>query len=404
MQRRSNESNGTQFTRFQWLYERPFLFISSVFVVVLAILAFQNWQFQTKLAETQIQSVAVVSALTTVLVTLFALALLGLVLNQLRRTTVEARRLADEAIQAKDEAERADQAKFGQGAERKPAGQTADEIKTDVERATQDSAASDEDPDPPLVDTEQLACLCDAIGEQNFRKLLGSVPDECNALLGEIRNALAAGDLEAARVAAHCMRGMAGNFAAERIAAIAGQIEVEAQTIEEAEGKTGKLETAIEKTRCWIAAVTRKKTRFGHAPMPRGGRRLPMAIQDMKVLVVDDSKDMCGLIRAILRGFGINHVDEASNGIDGFDKFCDLRPDVVITDLNMRPMDGLELVRVIRNEAPGPDRNVPVIVLSGNADRRHIDKACEAGATHFLAKPIAPDTLRARLESLAGYK
>ena len=53
MQRRSIEPNGTRFTRFRWLYERPFFFISSAFVVALAIIAFQNWQFQTKLVETQ---------------------------------------------------------------------------------------------------------------------------------------------------------------------------------------------------------------------------------------------------------------------------------------------------------------------------------------------------------------
>ena len=82
---------------------------------------------------------------------------------------------------------------------------------------------------------------------------VGVVPNgECGVWLAKIKEALASGDLEAARLAAHGLRGMAGNFAALRIAAIAGQIEFESQTVEEAEWKSSKLETAIRDTRCWM--------------------------------------------------------------------------------------------------------------------------------------------------------
>ena len=129
---------------------------------------------------------------------------------------------------------------------------------------------------------------------------------------------------------------------------------------------------------------------------------MPMTLQDMRILVVDDSQNMRKLVRAILRGFGINQVDEASSGAEGLQILYDANPNVVITDLNMKPMDGLELVRIIRMEAIDIDRNIPVIVLSGHADRQHVDMAREVGATHFVTKPIAPDTLRARLETLVG--
>ncbi len=129
---------------------------------------------------------------------------------------------------------------------------------------------------------------------------------------------------------------------------------------------------------------------------------MPMTLQDMRILVVDDSQNMRKLVRAILRGFGINQVDEASSGAEGLQILYDANPNVVITDLNMKPMDGFELVRIIRKEAINIDRNIPVIVLSGHADRRHVDMARKVGATYFVTKPIAPGTLRARLESLVG--
>ena len=76
-----------------------------------------------------------------------------------------------------------------------------------------------------------------------------------------------------------------------------------------------------------------------------------MTLQDMRILVIDDSENMRKLVRAILRGFGINQVDEASSGAEGLQILYDANPNVVITDLNMKPMDGLELVRIIRMEA-----------------------------------------------------
>ncbi len=143
----------------------------------------------------------------------------------------------------------------GPGTDRMPIEKGSDEIVADVENTTRENSSSSGETDPPLVDAEQLASLRDAIDEIDFREMIDRVPDECGVWLAKIKEALASADLETARLAAHGLRGMAGNFAALRIAAIAGQIEFESQTVEEAERKTLKLETAIRDTRCWMESA-----------------------------------------------------------------------------------------------------------------------------------------------------
>ncbi len=117
-----------------------------------------------------------------------------------------------------------------------------------------DRPAAPGDENPPLVDSAKLAHLHDTIDKDAFHRLMCTLPNEYGAALAQIKAALEADDLKAAQDAAHSLRGMAGNFAAERIAALAHQIEFEARTVEEAQGRTARMETAIEQTRAWMEA------------------------------------------------------------------------------------------------------------------------------------------------------
>lgn len=82
--------------------------------------------------------------------------------------------------------------------------------------------------------------------------MLKLVPGESARLLSDIQWALGKGDLSTARQYAHSLRGMAGNYAATRIAAVAGEFDFETQTLDAAKEKTTALEQAIEETRHWI--------------------------------------------------------------------------------------------------------------------------------------------------------
>ena len=91
-----------------------------------------------------------------------------------------------------------------------------------------------------------------AVGEEKLQGYLAELSSDSNKLLREIQNALAAGDLDTARKAAHGLRGMAGNFCATRVAAIAKEIETEAPTLEAAASEVMNLKLAIEQTQQWL--------------------------------------------------------------------------------------------------------------------------------------------------------
>ena len=107
----------------------------------------------------------------------------------------------------------------------------------------------------PLFDAEALDQLRSTIGAEAFQRLLNLVPKDSAKLLNYIQRAISAGDLPAARRYAHSLQGMAGNFAATRIAAVARELEVEVQTLDAARETSAHLERAIEETQQWIGAT-----------------------------------------------------------------------------------------------------------------------------------------------------
>ena len=74
--------------------------------------------------------------------------------------------------------------------------------------------------------------------------------------------------------------------------------------------------------------------------------------------------------------------------------------DVAVVDYKMTPLNGVEFVRLVRNSPDSPDPFLPVIMLTGHADRRRIDEARDAGVTEFLVKPVTAKALIGRLQGL----
>ncbi|MBV9550914.1 MAG: response regulator [Alphaproteobacteria bacterium] len=124
-----------------------------------------------------------------------------------------------------------------------------------------------------------------------------------------------------------------------------------------------------------------------------------LAIREWSALVVDDVRAMRAIVRSILRGLGIPEIKEASCGETALQILEGQRVDLVITDLVMQPMDGLELTRKIRT--PGnPFAFVPVLMISGCHDEASIKTALSAGITDYLIKPLTPIGLARKLNSL----
>jgi two-component system chemotaxis response regulator CheY len=115
----------------------------------------------------------------------------------------------------------------------------------------------------------------------------------------------------------------------------------------------------------------------------------------MKLLIVDDSAIMRRVIEQILDGLGHQSV-QAADGEEALARLAE-HPDVrlILLDWNMPRMNGLEFLEARRREPRL--RDVPVIMLTTEAERRKMIQAIEAGARHYLTKPFAAETLAARI-------
>lgn len=122
--------------------------------------------------------------------------------------------------------------------------------------------------------------------------------------------------------------------------------------------------------------------------------------RNVSVLVVDDVKPMLSLVSSLLKIFGFSNIYLADDPEDAFAQFCKYKPDIVITDWQMQPYDGLELIRKIRRDPRSPNKFVPVVMMTGYSHRIRVEKARDIGVTEFLVKPFTAKDLCARIEQL----
>ena len=124
---------------------------------------------------------------------------------------------------------------------------------------------------------------------------------------------------------------------------------------------------------------------------------LGMSLEDLDVLIVDDSAKMRYLVRVILQNFGVANIRQARDGSTALAELDHKLPTVIISDWEMAPMNGLEFIRAVRNANRDPLCFVPIIVLTGYASRPLIQQAFAAGATQLLVKPVTPANVLQRL-------
>jgi two-component system, chemotaxis family, chemotaxis protein CheY len=120
----------------------------------------------------------------------------------------------------------------------------------------------------------------------------------------------------------------------------------------------------------------------------------------LRFLIVDDNNHMRRIIRALLHGFGVREAYEAEDGASGLEAFSSFSPDIVITDWAMPIFDGIELTRMIRQPETSTNPYVPIIMITGHAEKRRVTEARDAGVTEFLVKPISAKALYQRIVSV----
>ena len=123
---------------------------------------------------------------------------------------------------------------------------------------------------------------------------------------------------------------------------------------------------------------------------------------DMSVVVVDDSRNFLKLVRSILRNFGLKDCTCFDDPVDALAYLEIHSVNCVIMDLVMPKMNGFELAHKIRHSTEIANRLIPIILVTGHANRENIGKAISSGIDEVLVKPFRPVDLRKRLFSIAS--
>ena len=120
----------------------------------------------------------------------------------------------------------------------------------------------------------------------------------------------------------------------------------------------------------------------------------------MKILVVDDYATMRRIVRNLLSQIGHLDVEEAGDGIVALQKLRETQFGLVISDWNMEPMTGLQLLKEIR--ADNKLNGTPFIMVTAESKTENVVAAKEAGVNNYIVKPFNADTLKQKIASVLG--
>ncbi|MBM3569384.1 MAG: response regulator [Alphaproteobacteria bacterium] len=120
-------------------------------------------------------------------------------------------------------------------------------------------------------------------------------------------------------------------------------------------------------------------------------------LSKLAVLVVDDNKFMRQIVFQILHGLGIRQVAQAHNVDSALEVMTDSPTDFILSDLDMGAKSGLDLIKAIRQSDRPEMRMLPIVMVTGNATRKYVESARDAGVTEFIAKPLTAQSLYVRI-------
>jgi CheY-like chemotaxis protein len=124
------------------------------------------------------------------------------------------------------------------------------------------------------------------------------------------------------------------------------------------------------------------------------------AFETLKVLIVEDNLHMRGLLKGLLTTIGVRDILEAGHGGAALDVLRERRCDLILSDLAMKPMDGLEFTREVRTSRQSANPFVPIIMITGHTERKHVQAARDAGVTELIAKPVTAKGLFMRIAEI----
>lgn len=123
-----------------------------------------------------------------------------------------------------------------------------------------------------------------------------------------------------------------------------------------------------------------------------------MVDKNMSFLVVDDFPTMRRIVRSLLKELGFTNVEEAEDGQDALNKLRAGKFEFVVSDWNMPNLDGLEMLKEIRQD--DALKELPVLMVTAEAKKENIIAAAQAGASGYVVKPFTAATLEEKLNKI----
>jgi two-component system chemotaxis response regulator CheY len=122
--------------------------------------------------------------------------------------------------------------------------------------------------------------------------------------------------------------------------------------------------------------------------------------KNIPILIVDDNKTVLRIIRSLLGQNGFHNIEEALNGQAALNKIQEKAFGLVISDWNMEPVSGLELLKSLRADARM--KQVPFIMVTAEGKPENITTARDAGVSNYIVKPFSSETLKSKIVSVLG--
>ncbi|HPD28354.1 MAG TPA: response regulator [Phycisphaerae bacterium] len=115
----------------------------------------------------------------------------------------------------------------------------------------------------------------------------------------------------------------------------------------------------------------------------------------MRILLVDDSRTIRNIQKNVLAQLGHTDISEAGDGVEALKIIAEKRPDLVLIDWNMPNMDGITLVRKIRET----DKSMPLMMCTTEAEKARVLEAIKAGVNNYVVKPFTAETLAEKINA-----
>ena len=129
-----------------------------------------------------------------------------------------------------------------------------------------------------------------------------------------------------------------------------------------------------------------------------------MNIEDARILVVDDDAVMRQFVLNLLARLGVQQTQEATDGQTGLTAAASFRPDLVLSDIHMHPVGGLELVRRLRAHSSAELRKVPVLMMTADSRPDTLKESVPLGIAGYIVKPPQLSSLKTKLEHALKFR